>query len=116
MMGDHLTDRVPTAGHTPDDDLTGYRVEAEDGRVGKVSKYTNDLGPGFLVVRTGVRFLAKDVVIPSDTVTDIDHETRLLRLSGGKEQIRTARVFDPDTFLGDPRHRDQLGGSRGSGH
>lgn len=115
-MSEHGAQHVPTAGHTPDDDLTGYRVRTRDGRGGRVSKYTRDLGPRFLVVRIGPRFFGKEVVVPADTVAGVDHGGRVLRLSGTKEQLRAAPAFDPDTFLGDPRHRDQLGGRHGSGH
>ncbi|WP_330350873.1 PRC-barrel domain containing protein [Streptomyces sp. NBC_00582] len=115
-MSDDRTRRVPTAGHTADDDLTGYRVDAVDGHVGKVSEYSRDLGPRFLVVRTGPWVLGKDVVIPSDAVSGIGHDTRTLQLSLTKTQTKSSPVFDEDTYLGDPRHRDQLGGRHGSGH
>ncbi|MFF8974536.1 PRC-barrel domain containing protein [Streptomyces sp. NPDC014995] len=108
--------RVPTAGHTPDDDLTGYRVIAPDGRAGRVSKYSRDLGRGFLVVRTGNRFFGRDVVLASDVVVGVRHADRTVRLSRTRSEIRSAPAFDVDTYLGDPAHRDQLGGRHGSGH
>ncbi|MDQ0578800.1 PRC-barrel domain containing protein [Streptomyces rishiriensis] len=116
IVSQYRAHHVPTAGHTPDDDLTGYQVDATDGHVGKVSKYSRDLGPGFLVVHTGLWVLGKDVVIPSSAVLGIDHDARIVQLSRTKEQAKSAPVFDADTFLGDPRHRDQLGGRHGSGH
>ncbi|MER6345975.1 PRC-barrel domain containing protein [Streptomyces sp. NPDC001595] len=115
-MTEHHASHVPTAGHTPDDDLTGYQVDATDGRVGKVSKFSRDLGPRFLVVHTGLWVLGKDVVIPSDAVMSIDHVARTVVLARTKAQAKSAPVFDEDTYLGDPRHRDQLGGRHGSGH
>ncbi|MFH0178006.1 PRC-barrel domain containing protein [Streptomyces cacaoi] len=115
-MSQYRAHHVPTAGHTPDDDLTGYQVDATDGHVGKVSKYSRDLGPRFLVVHTGLWVLGKDVVIPSSAVLGIDHDARIVQLSRTKAQAKSAPAFDADTFLGDPRHRDQLGGRHGSGH
>ncbi|MGW1725830.1 PRC-barrel domain containing protein [Streptomyces sp. NPDC002306] len=115
-MSDYRPRQVPTAGHTPDDDLTGYQVDATDGHVGKVSKYSRDLGPRFLVVRTGVWVFGKDVVIPSDTVMGVDHDARIVQVARTKDQVKSAQDFDVDTYLGDPRHRDQLGGRHGSGH
>ncbi|MFJ5774426.1 hypothetical protein [Streptomyces sp. NPDC093094] len=116
IVTEHRIPHVPTAGHTPDDDLTGYQVDATDGRVGSVSPHSRDLGRRFLVVHTGLWFLGKDVVIPSDAVMGIDHVARIVNLARTKAQAKAAPVFDEDTYLGDPRHRDQLGGRHGSGH
>ncbi|MEU3277945.1 PRC-barrel domain containing protein [Streptomyces antibioticus] len=115
-MSHHRTPHVPTAGHTPDDDLTGYQVDATDGHAGRVSKYSADLGPRFLVVHTGLWVLGKDVVLPSDAVMGVDHDARIVQLSRTKAQVESAPVFAEDTHLGDPRHRGQLGGRHGSGH
>ncbi|MFD7133908.1 PRC-barrel domain containing protein [Streptomyces sp. NPDC059894] len=107
---------VPTAGHTPDDDLTGYQVDATDGHAGKVTKYSRDLGPRFLVVHTGFWVLGKKVVLPSDVVMGVDHDARTVQVTRTKDEVRSAPPFDAETYLGDPRHRDQLGGRYGSGH
>jgi hypothetical protein len=115
-MSEFSGHHVPTAGHTPDDDLTGYRVIAPDGPAGRVSKYSRDLGPHFLVVHTGSRLFGKDVVLPSDVVVGVRHDDRTVRLSRTKSEIGSAPAFDVDTYLGDPAHRDQLGGRHGSGH
>ncbi|MFF0201317.1 PRC-barrel domain containing protein [Streptomyces sp. NPDC005017] len=115
-MTEHRTHHAPTAGHTPDDDLTGYQVNATDGRVGTVSKYSRDLGPRFLVVRTGPWFFGKDVVVPSEAVMGVDHVARIVNVARTKAGTKSAPVFDKDTYLGDPRHRDQLGGRHGAGH
>lgn len=115
-MSEYRAHPVPTAGHTADDDLSGYQVDARDGHVGKVSKYSRDLGPRFLVVHTGLWVLGHDVVIPSDAVMGVDHDARIVQLSRTKAQVKSAPAFDVDTHLGDPRHRDQLGGRHGSGH
>ncbi|WP_405652301.1 PRC-barrel domain containing protein [Streptomyces sp. NBC_00019] len=108
-----MTDQRPcsaTAGHTPDDALTGYHVHAVDGEVGKIGAHSADLGPHHAVVHTGLPLLGKDVVIPSEAVSGIDHAART------KDQVKAAPVFDEEQYLGDPRYRDQLGGTRGSGH
>ncbi|GGW38625.1 PRC-barrel domain containing protein [Streptomyces galilaeus] len=115
-MSEYRGHTVPTAGHTPDDDLTGYRVDARDGHVGKVSKYTRDLGRLYLVVHTGIWFLGRDVVLPADVVMGVDHDVRTVQVSRTKGEVRSAPVFDAEKYLGDPRHRDQLGGRHGPGH
>jgi hypothetical protein len=107
---------APTAGHTPDDDLTGYRVEAADGHIGKVDKHSADVDSQYLVVDTGVWILGKKVLLPAGVVTGIDNEDRTVHVARTKEQIKAAPEFDEDKHLGDPRYRDQLGGHYGSGH
>ncbi|MFD4574583.1 PRC-barrel domain containing protein [Streptomyces sp. NPDC058417] len=115
-MSDYRGHQIPTAGHTPDDDLTGYRVDARDGHAGKVSKHSADLGRDFLVVHTGLPVLGKDVVVRADAVMGVDHRARIVQLSRTRDEVRDSPVFDVETYLGDPRHRDQLGGRHGSGH
>ncbi|MFD3842926.1 PRC-barrel domain containing protein [Streptomyces sp. NPDC058642] len=115
-MNEFQSDQVPTAGHTPDDALTGYHVHAVDGEVGKIGAHSADLGPHHAVVHTGLPLLGKDVVIPVEAVSGIDHAARTVRLSWTKDQVKAAPVFDEEQYLGDPRYRDQLGGTQGSGH
>ncbi|MEU8925316.1 hypothetical protein AB0D10_31010 [Kitasatospora sp. NPDC048545] len=40
-------------GYTPGTDLTGYRVEAEDGHIGKVDRHTAEVDSAHIVVDTG---------------------------------------------------------------
>ncbi|MFJ3666996.1 PRC-barrel domain containing protein [Streptomyces sp. NPDC090106] len=115
-MNEFRTDQVPTAGHTPDNDLTGYHVRAVDGDVGRIGARSADLGPHHAVVRTGLPLLGKDVVLPAEAVSDIDHAARTIHLRWSRDEVKAAPVFDEEKYLGDPRHRDQLGGSEGSGH
>jgi hypothetical protein len=107
---------APTAGHTPDTDLTGYRVEASDGRIGKVDKHSSLVGPQYIVVDTGTWIFGRKVLLPAGVVTRIRHEDRTLHVRRTREQIKDAPRFDEDRHLGDPRYRDQLGGYYGSGH
>ncbi|GAA3506877.1 PRC-barrel domain-containing protein [Streptomyces showdoensis] len=115
-MSHNMWSYVPTAGHGPDDDLTGYSVEAADGRIGKVDKYSAEIGNQYVVVDTGVWIFGKEVLLPASTVTAIDNEERRILVSLTKEQIRNSPEFDKDKHLGDPAYRDQLGGYYGSGH
>jgi hypothetical protein len=92
-MYENLWAYTPTSGHTPD--LTGYRVEATDGHIGKVDKHSDEVGSQYIVVDTGIWIFGKEVLLPAGTITTITHE---------------------DKNLGDPHYRDQLGGHYGSGH
>ncbi|MFJ3615149.1 PRC-barrel domain-containing protein [Streptomyces hydrogenans] len=116
-MNNDMWSYVPTAGHGPDSDLTGYRVEATDGHIGKVDKHSNEVVDQYLVVDTGVWIFGKEVLLPASTVTEIDNEERRILVSLTKEQIKNAPEFDKEKHLGDPAYRDQLGGYYGgSGH
>lgn len=43
----------PSCGQLAGLDLTGWRVEAVDGRVGKVDEHSDETGDAFLVVNAG---------------------------------------------------------------
>ncbi|MFF3458261.1 PRC-barrel domain containing protein [Streptomyces sp. NPDC002730] len=115
-MSEHIWGYVPTAGHTPDDDLTGYKVEAADGHIGKVDKHSTEVGSQYIVVDTGVWIFGKEVMIPAGTITSIDHEDKTIRVSRSKDEIKASPEFDKEKHLGDPAYRDQLGGYYSSGH
>ncbi|MGW1893427.1 PRC-barrel domain containing protein [Streptomyces sp. NPDC002004] len=115
-MSEYMWAYIPTSGHTPDDDLTGYGVEATDGHIGKVDKHSSEVGSQYIVVDTGVWIFGKEVMLPAGTVTSIDHENRLIFVARTKDEIKAAPEFDKETHLGDPAYRDQLGGHYGSGH
>ena len=49
-------------------DVTGFHVEAADGRIGKVDEATYDVGSAYVVVDTGPWIFGRKVVIPAGTV------------------------------------------------
>ncbi|MER5463283.1 PRC-barrel domain containing protein [Streptomyces sp. NPDC002668] len=115
-MSEHIWGYVPTSGHTADDDLTGYKVEATDGHIGKVDKYSTEVGSQYIVVDTGVWIFGKEVMLPAGTITRVDHEDKKIMVSRSKDEIKASPEFDKDKHLGDPAYRDQLGGYYSSGH
>jgi hypothetical protein len=115
-MTENLWNYAPTAGHTPDADLSGYRVEAEDGHIGKVDEHSNEVGSAYLVIDTGPWIFGKQVLLPAGAVTRISNEDKTIRVAWTKDRIKAAPEFDKDKHLGDPHYRDQLGGYYGAGH
>jgi hypothetical protein len=93
-------------------DLTGYKVEAADGGIGKVDEASHDVNAACLVVDTGPWIFGKKVLIPAGTVNHVDHEERKVYVDRTKEQIKEAPEFDPDTYA-DPMYRDKVGGYYG---
>ncbi|GGV42575.1 hypothetical protein GCM10010277_31970 [Streptomyces longisporoflavus] len=112
-MSNEIWSYTPTAGHGPDADLAGYKVEAADGHIGKVDKHSNEVANQYIVVDTGPWIFGKKVLLPASTVTAIDHEDRKILVSRTKEQIKDAPEFDEEKHLGDPAYRDQIGGYYG---
>jgi hypothetical protein len=89
-------------------DLTGYKVEARDGSIGKVDKSNNDVGSAFIIVDTGPWILGKKVMIPAGAVRDIDPDTETLFVDRTKDEIKNAPEYDEDRFA-DVGYRDELG-------
>lgn len=115
-MTENLGNYAPTAGHTPDADLTGYHVEAPDGRAGTVDENSTEIGSGYLVVDTGPWIFGKKVLLPAGAVLGISNADRTVRVALSREQVKAAPEFDEDRHLGDPRHRDQLSSRHSRGH
>jgi hypothetical protein len=81
-------------------DIVGYAIEAIDGEFGRVAEANNATASGALVVRTGPRFRARDVVLPASAIEYLDHEHRVAQLNWRKDEIRIA-----------PRYGDALAGA-----
>jgi hypothetical protein len=76
--------------------VVGYDVEAVDGSIGKVDQATAETGRAHIVIDTGHWIFGKKRLIPAGLVTAVDHETRTLRLSLSKDQIRAAPDYEAE--------------------
>jgi hypothetical protein len=90
-------------------DLTGFKVEARDGSIGKVDEATYDAGGSFVVVDTGPWIFGKKVMLPAGTVRDIDLDTETVFVDRMKDEIKNAPEFDEKTYR-DEAYRQELGG------
>jgi hypothetical protein len=95
-------------GIPPDLDLTGFKVEASDGGVGKVDEATHEAGGSFIVVDTGPLIFGKKVMLPAGLIRDIDPDTETLFVELTKDEIKNAPEFDEKTYR-DQSYRDKLG-------
>ena len=93
-------------------DLTGYNVEATDGKIGKIDKASNEVGNSFVVVDTGPWILGKKVMIPAGVVRDVDPDTETVYVDRTKEEIKNAPEFD-DEMIDDTSYRRNLSGYYG---
>jgi hypothetical protein len=97
-----------SVGTAPNIDLTGFKVEATDGEIGKVDEATKEVGGSFLIVDTGPWIFGKKVMIPAGLVRDIDPDTETIFVNRAKDEIKSAPEFD-ETRYQDPGYRDELG-------
>jgi hypothetical protein len=97
----------PDAGWSADHELTGYHVEATDGRIGKVNESAHALDLSYLVVDTGPWIFGHRAVVPAGTVANIDHDGRRVYLDRTKEQVRSAPAFEADLHE-EPAYRDKV--------
>ncbi|WP_328540338.1 PRC-barrel domain-containing protein [Streptomyces sp. NBC_00344] len=109
-MSDNIWGYHPTSGHAAGIDLTGYKVEATDGSVGKVDKHSDDVNSAYLVVDTGVWILGKHVLLPAGTVRIIDEAERKIFVDLTKDQIKNSPEFDKDKHVEDAGYHEQIAG------
>ncbi|MET8603138.1 PRC-barrel domain-containing protein [Streptomyces rubiginosohelvolus] len=107
-MSDSLWGYQPSSGHTAGVDLTGYSVEATDGSIGKVDKYSDEVGSAYLLVDIGVWIFGKDVLLPAGTVKRIDTEGRKVYVDLTKEQVKDSPEFDRNHHTEDAAYHEQL--------
>ena len=95
-------------------DLTGFSVEALDGKIGKVDEATNDVTGSYIIVDTGPWIFGKKVLLPAGVIRDVDLDTETVYVNRTKEQIKDAPEFDQDTYR-DDSYRSQVGSYYGAG-
>ena len=92
----------------PTVDLTGFKVEARDGSIGKVDEATMETGSSYIVVDTGPWIFGKKVMIPAGVIRDVDPDTETIFVNRTKDEIKNAPEFD-ETRYHDQGYRNELG-------
>jgi hypothetical protein len=90
-------------------DLSGFKVEAEDGEIGKVDEAAYAAGADSIIVDTGPWILGKKVMLPVGTIERIDLEERKLYVDRTKEEIKNAPEYDSSGYA-QQEYREHLGG------
>jgi hypothetical protein len=88
-------------------DLTGFKVEARDGSIGKVDEATFEAGGSFVVVDTGPWIFGKKVMLPAGVIRDIDLDTETVFVDLAKDEIKNAPEFDENRYR-DESYRSEL--------
>ena len=94
------------AGWRATTDITGYKVEAMDGSIGKIDRATNDTNASYVVVDTGPWILGRKVLLPAGVIDHVDPDEEKVYVHRTKDQIKDAPEFDVNRF--DQRYRDEL--------
>ena len=89
-------------------DLTGFKVEATDGGIGKVDEATHETGGSFIVVDTGPWIFGKKVMLPAGTIRDIDLDAETVFVGLMKDEIKDSPEFDEQRYR-DESYRSELG-------
>jgi hypothetical protein len=97
----------------PNIDLTGFKVEATDGGIGKVDESTHDAAGSFIVVDTGPWIFGKKVLLPAGLISDIDPDSETVFVSRTKDEIKNAPEFDEERYR-ESSYRDELGSYYGN--
>jgi hypothetical protein len=95
-------------------DLSGFKVEALDGSIGKIDESTYGTSRSYIVVDTGPWIFGKKVMLPAGVIRGIDEENELVYVNRTKDQIKNAPEFD-DALLSDDEYQSTLGSYYGTG-
>ena len=93
--------------------LSGLKVEALDGSIGKVDEASNDVGGSFIVVDTGPWIFGKKVMLPAGLISDIDPDTETIFVARTKDEIKNAPEFDEERYH-EASYRNELGSYYGN--
>jgi ribosomal 30S subunit maturation factor RimM len=92
-MTDDVWDFQEEPGDEAATDLTGFKVEATDGSVGKVGRDSYEVGATRIVVDTGVWVFGKQVLLPAGRISSVDVEERKVYVDRTKEEIKESPEY-----------------------
>jgi len=90
------------------DNLTGFKVHAVDGDIGKIDEATREVGGGYVVVDTGPWIFGRKVMLPAGTVERVDWNDMTVHVDRTKSQIKDSPELDEKNRT-DRSYRDRLG-------
>src|SRR5262249_34769459 len=89
-------------------DLTGFAVEALDGKIGKADETSNEVGAGYIVADAGPWIFGKKVLLPAGVIQDVDLDTETILVNRTKDEIKNAPEFDANRSH-DETYRSTIG-------
>ncbi|MWA08918.1 PRC-barrel domain-containing protein [Streptomyces sp. BA2] len=107
-MSEGIWSYHPSSGHEKGIDLSGYKVEATDGHIGKIDKHSEDVDAAHIVVDTGAWIFGKHVLLPAGTIDRIDTAEEKVYVNRTKDQIKDAPEFDEAKYSTEPTYLEQF--------
>jgi hypothetical protein len=95
-------------------DVSGYRVEARDGHVGKVDEASHEVDASYIVVDTRPWIFGRKVMLPAGVIDRIDDDDETIFVTRTKAQIKDSPEFDADDHRNNP-FRQRVGAYYGRG-
>lgn len=89
-------------------DLTGYKIEARDGSIGRIDEATHETGRACVVVDTGPWIFGRKVMIPAGAIERVDHDDKTVFVNLTKDQVKDSPELD-DSMLDNDEYRTRLG-------
>ncbi|MFF4342216.1 PRC-barrel domain containing protein [Kitasatospora sp. NPDC001540] len=114
-MSDGMWGYENAEGYNPGVDLTGFRVEATDGHIGKVDKHSYEAEDGHIVVDTGPWIFGRTVMLPAGIIRLIDEGEKTVWVDRSKDEIKNAPEYHHETHATDRDYRRGVGGYYGTG-
>jgi hypothetical protein len=91
------------------DQLKGFKVEAQDGSIGKIDEATDEVGRSYIVVDTGPWIFGRKVVIPAGAIERIDWDDEKVYVALTKDQVKNSPEFDPERGYDNDEYHTRLG-------
>jgi hypothetical protein len=92
-------------GAVGDIDLTGFKVVAADGQIGRIHEASYEAGKGYVVVNTGPWIFGRHVLLPAGTIERVDPADERVYVNRTKAEIKGAPEFDPVRGVDDDYRR-----------
>ncbi|MFF8774411.1 PRC-barrel domain-containing protein [Kitasatospora sp. NPDC015120] len=108
-MTSGMWDHGKAEGYATGTDLTGYRVEAEDGHIGKVDRHTMDVDAAHIVVDTGPWIFGREVLLPAGTIRRVDVNERTVWVNRTKDEIKNSPEYHKDRHAEDHDYHRTIG-------
>ena len=90
-------------------DLTGFKVHAVDGDIGKVDEASTEVGASQIVVDTGPWIFGRKVLLPAACIERIDRDDEKVYVDRTKDQIKDSPELNEGSSWDDPVYRDDVG-------
>ncbi|MGN6751086.1 MAG: PRC-barrel domain containing protein [Intrasporangium sp.] len=88
--------------------LTGFKVHATDGDIGKVDEATTEVGASYLVVDTGPWIFGHKVMLPAGIIDRVNWDEKEVWVDRTKDQIKDSPKYDADKGGSDLTYRESL--------